>query len=71
VELNLALMPLRAFKIIGSYTGKYTDLVELVSLAKKGVIRSVVSRRFKLEEANDALTQLKEGKIIGRAVIAP
>jgi len=71
VELNLALMPLRAFKIIGSYTGKYTDLVELVSLAKKGVIRSVVSRRFKLDEANDALTQLKEGKIIGRAVIAP
>jgi len=71
VELNLALMPLRAFKIIGSYTGKYTDLVELVSLAKKGVIKSVVSRRFKLEEANDALAQLKEGKIIGRAVIAP
>jgi propanol-preferring alcohol dehydrogenase len=71
VELNLALMPLRAFKIIGSYTGKYTDLVELVSLAKKGVIRSVVSRRFKLDEANDALTQLKEGRIIGRAVIAP
>lgn len=71
VELNLALMPLRALKIIGSYTGKYTDLVELVSLAKKGVIRSVVSRRFKLEETNDALMQLKEGKIIGRAVIAP
>ena len=71
VELNLALMPLRAFKIIGSYTGKYTDLVELVSLAKKGVIRSIVSRRFKLDEANDALSQLKAGKIIGRAVIAP
>ena len=71
VELNLALMPLRAFKILGSYTGKYTDLVELVSLAKKGVIRSVVSRRFKLDEANDALSQLKQGKIIGRAVITP
>jgi propanol-preferring alcohol dehydrogenase len=71
VELNLALMPLRAFRIIGSYTGKYTDLVELVALAKKGVIKSIVSRRFKLDEANDALTQLKEGKIIGRAVIAP
>lgn len=71
VELNLALMPLRAFRVIGSYTGKYTDLVELVALAKKGVIRSVVSRRFKLDEANNALTQLKEGKIIGRAVITP
>lgn len=71
VELNLALMPLRAFRIIGSYTGKYTDLVELVALAKRGVLKSVVSRRFKLDEANDALNQLKEGKIIGRAVISP
>ncbi|MBE43710.1 MAG: zinc-binding alcohol dehydrogenase [Thaumarchaeota archaeon] len=71
IELNLALMPLRAFKILGSYTGKYTDLVELVELAKKNVLRSIVSRKFKLDEANDALNQLKEGKIIGRAVISP
>lgn len=71
VELNLALMPLRAFRIIGSYTGKYADLVELVALARKGAVRSVVSRRFKLDEANDALMQLKAGKIIGRAVISP
>jgi propanol-preferring alcohol dehydrogenase len=71
VELNLALMPLRALKIIGSYTGKYADLVELVALAKKNVVKSIVSRKFKLDEANDALSQLKEGKIIGRAVISP
>jgi len=71
VELNLALMPLRALRIIGSYTGRYADLVELVALAKKNVIKSIVSRKFKLDEANDALKQLKEGKIIGRAVISP
>lgn len=71
VELNLALMPLRALKVIGSYTGKYADLVELVALAKKNIVKSIVSRKFKLEEANDALNQLKEGKIIGRAVISP
>lgn len=71
VELNLALMPLRALRIIGSYTGKYADLVELVSLAKRDIVKSIVSRKFTLDEANDALNQLKEGKIIGRAVIAP
>ncbi len=71
VELNLALMPLRAFKIIGSYTGKYADLVELVALAKKNVVKSIVSKKFNLDEANNALSQLKEGKIIGRAVISP
>jgi propanol-preferring alcohol dehydrogenase len=70
MELNLALMPLRAFKIIGSYTGKYADLVELVELVKKKVVKSIVSKKFQLDEANDALNQLKEGKIMGRAVIS-
>jgi propanol-preferring alcohol dehydrogenase len=71
VELNLALMPLRAFRIIGSYTGKYADLVELVALAQKNTVKSIVSRKFNLDEANNALNLLKEGKIIGRAVISP
>ena len=70
LELNLALMPLRVFKIIGSYTGKLGDLVELVTLAKKNTVKSIVSKKFKLDEVNDALLQLKEGKIIGRAVIS-
>ena len=70
VELNLALMPLRALKIIGSYTGNLGDLVELVSLAKKNAVKSIVSKKFKLDEANDALNQLRQGRIIGRAVIS-
>ncbi len=70
VELNLALMPLRAFKILGSYTGNLGDLVELVSLAKKNAVKSIVSKKFKLDEANDALNQLRQGRIIGRAVIS-
>ncbi|MEM0365116.1 MAG: alcohol dehydrogenase [Candidatus Nitrosocaldus sp.] len=70
-ELNLALMPLRAYRIIGSYTGKYADLVELVALSRRGMVKSVISKRFRLDEANDALTQLKEGKIMGRAVLNP
>ena len=38
-------MPIRAYKIIGSYTGSLEDMVELVSLAKRGVIKQVVSKR--------------------------
>ncbi len=48
-------MPTRAYRIIGSYTGALSDLVELVSLAKRGVIRPVVSNRFKLDQAGEAL----------------
>ncbi len=71
VELNLPLIPLRAFKIIGSYTGRCADLVELVALAKRGIVKSIVARRFSIDEANNALNELKEGKIIGRAIISP
>ena len=71
LRLSLVTMPTRAYKIIGSYTGSIQDLVELVSLAKRGVIKPVVSNRFKLDQAGEALQMLKDGKIVGRGVINP
>ncbi len=71
LKLNLVSMPTRAYKIIGSYTGSINEMVELVSLAKRGVIKPVVSERFKLNQATEALSKLSEGKITGRGVINP
>ena len=71
LKLSLVSMPTRAYKIIGSYTGTVSDLIELVSLARRGVIKPVVSNRFKLEQATQSLTMLKDGKILGRGVINP
>src|SRR2546425_7576360 len=71
LKLSLVSMPTRAYKLIGSYTGTISDLIELVSLAKRGAIKTVVSQRFKLEQATEALRMLTEGKIIGRGVINP
>jgi alcohol dehydrogenase, propanol-preferring len=64
-------MPTRSYKIIGSYTGTIKDLIELVSLAKRGVIKPFVSNRSKLDQVTEALTMLTKGKIIGRDVINP
>ena len=71
LKLSLVMMPTRAYKIIGSYTGTISDMIELISLARRGVIKPVVSNRFKLEQATEALTMLKDGKILGRGVINP
>jgi len=71
LKLSLVTMPTRAYKIIGSYTGSLEDMVELVSLAKRGVIKQVVSKRFKLNQAGEALQMVKDGKIVGRGVINP
>jgi len=40
-------------------------------LSKTGAIRSVVHRTYKLDEANQALEDLRAGKIVGRAVLNP
>jgi len=71
LQLNLVAMPTRAYKLIGSYTGSMTDMIELVSLARRDIIKPVISNKFKLNQATEALTMLKEGKIIGRGVINP
>jgi propanol-preferring alcohol dehydrogenase len=71
LKLSLVSMPTRAYRLIGSYTGSLSDLIELVSLAKRGVIEPVVSHRFKLSQATEALQMLKDGKILGRGVINP
>jgi alcohol dehydrogenase, propanol-preferring len=71
LKLSLVSMPTRAYRLIGSYTGTLSDMTELISLAKRGVIKPLVSNRFKLSQATEALTMLKDGKIIGRGVINP
>ena len=70
-EIILPTIPLKAITIQGAYTGNYQSLMELVELAKKGVINPIVSKRYSLGDVNIALGDLKQGKIIGRAVINP
>lgn len=71
LKLNLVEMPTKAYRLLGSYTGSPLDLVELVSLAERGVIKPVITDKFPLEDATEALSKLKEGKIVGRGVLVP
>ena len=71
LQLNLVTMPTRAYKLMGSYTGSMTDMIELISLARREVIKPMISNKFKLNQATEALTMLKQGKIIGRGIINP
>lgn len=64
-------MPTRAYRLIGSYTGTLADMTELISLADREIIKPVISDKFKLNQATEALSKLKEGKIIGRGVLNP
>ena len=71
VDLPLVSVPLKAITIQGAYTGNYNDMVELIDIAKKNVINTIVSKHYTLDEATTALNDLKNTKILGRAVINP
>jgi propanol-preferring alcohol dehydrogenase len=58
------------YSIIGSIWGNYNELCEVIELAKNKKIKHKI-RRFGLTEINDAISLLKDGHIIGRAVISP
>jgi propanol-preferring alcohol dehydrogenase len=71
IDLSLVSIPLKAITIQGAYTGNYNDMIELIRLAQSGVINPIVSKHYTLDEVNIALEDLKNRKIIGRAVINP
>jgi len=59
----------RAIK--GSFIGTLAEAHEMVEMVRKGMInyRAIVTRRYKLEEVNEALKTLEEGKLLGRQII--
>lgn len=71
LELSLVTIPLKSIIIQGAYTGNYNDMVELLDLTRKGTINPIITKRYNLSEANTALEDLKQRKILGRAVINP
>ncbi|MGE0388743.1 MAG: zinc-binding alcohol dehydrogenase [Candidatus Nitrosocosmicus sp.] len=71
MELNLPMIPLRGYTLTGAYTGTFSDLTELVNLASQGKVQTVLDKRYSLDQVNEALEDLKNGKIIGRAIINP
>ncbi|MEZ4546972.1 MAG: NAD(P)-dependent alcohol dehydrogenase [Thermodesulfobacteriota bacterium] len=69
-RINIPLFPFvaREFTYHGSFWGNYNDLKEVVTLAEEGKIRHTV-KKIKLEEVNENLELLRDGDIVGRAVI--
>ena len=56
--------------IVGNLVGTYPELVELMALADRGLVK-LATKQYRLEDANQALLDLHHGKIKGRAVLVP
>ena len=62
----------RGLRIVGSYGGRpRTDMPTLLSLVDRGVLTPTagVTRRFSLEEADEAYKALDARQIVGRAIV--
>ena len=69
-RIDIPLFPFvaREFTYHGSFWGNYSDLSEVVALAQAGKIRHSV-KRVRFEDINENLELLRDGDIVGRAVV--
>jgi propanol-preferring alcohol dehydrogenase len=71
ITLSLPLIPMRAMTVQGSYVGSLGELKELMELVRGNKIAPIPITTRPLEQANQALTDLRAGQLIGRAVLTP
>ncbi|PHS19366.1 MAG: alcohol dehydrogenase [Blastopirellula sp.] len=71
LRVPLPFVPMRPLNIRGSWVGNLTELREVIKLAQDKGIAPVPVTECPLSQANDALMDLKDGKLVGRAVIRP
>ena len=60
----------KELSIIGNAAGSYDDLADLLTLTAQGAV-TLHTTPYSLEAVNDALDDLEQGRIQGRAVLVP
>ncbi|HEY8707461.1 MAG TPA: alcohol dehydrogenase [Burkholderiaceae bacterium] len=71
ITLSLPTIPLRPLTIQGSYVGTLAELRALVELVKRTGVAPIPVTRRPLSDANAAMQDLQDGKVIGRTVLIP
>ena len=71
VVVNPKRLTFKEASVVGSSVGSKEELQLLVDLASSGRLKGVANARHRLNEVNEVLTALKEGKVLGRAYFDP
>lgn len=69
ITLSLAVLPLRAISIRGSYIGSLAEMNELIALARSGALRPSPVETVPHAHPNDALDRVRRGEVRGRLVL--
>jgi D-arabinose 1-dehydrogenase-like Zn-dependent alcohol dehydrogenase len=71
IALPLPALALRALKIEGSYVGSLAEFRALLDLVRSGAVDSIPLNERPLEAVNDALHDLRAGRVTGRILLRP
>ena len=67
----LPLIPIKAATIQGSYVGNLRETQELLELVRDNRVAPIPVTRRPLEKAFETMLELRQGKLVGRAVLTP
>jgi D-arabinose 1-dehydrogenase-like Zn-dependent alcohol dehydrogenase len=67
----LPLIPIKAITIQGSYVGNLRETAELLDLVRTKNIAPIPVTPMPFARANQALVELQQGRLVGRAVLTP
>jgi propanol-preferring alcohol dehydrogenase len=70
IKMPLVRTVLQEYQLYGSLWGNYSELSEVIELAKANKIKHNI-QKFPLSEINEAIGLLKKGEILGRGVVIP
>ena len=71
MPLSLALMPLKMVTIQGSYVGSLEEMHEMMALVQGGQVAPIPLETRPLNQATEALADLRAGRVMGRVVLKP
>ena len=71
VVMNPKRLTFKEASVVGSSVGSKEELQLLVDLASSDRLKWVANSKHRLNEVNEVLTALKEGKVLGRAYFDP
>ena len=68
---SLPLIPIKAATIQGSYVGSLAELKALLDLVRRKSVPPIPVSKRPLNQAQQSLEDLRDGKLVGRAVLTP
>lgn len=71
LSISAARLMFREIEVYGSLGCRIVDFPPLVDMVRRGELKLLVSKKMPLDQINEALEMLKEGKIETRAIVIP